>query len=633
MYLRSEEERRPMSPKLALRVAVISGIALIGFAVIFLRLWYLEVLSGEEYRAQADNNRVRELKIAAPRGEIVDRDGEVLVTNRTALALQVRPDRLPDRAKARNRVLGGLAETSGLGLETVKKRIRRSVRELPASPVTIKRDVPYSLVYYFQERAAEFPGVSVERVFVRNYPHGTLGAHLFGYVSEVNAEQLSQPQYADLEQGARVGQTGIENTYDDVLRGRDGAQRIQVDALGRPRGRQLSEVRPRPGNNLVLTIDSDVQNAGESALRSYGLPGGFVAMDVRDGAIYGLGSNPTFDPSVYTRPRIPQSVIDQLYSEANEAPQANRAIQGLYPTGSTFKLITSVAALEEDLIEPDSVLYDGGTIEVGGITFKNAGDPPPSFGSIQVPRALQVSSDVFYYQLGMLAERSGEQPIQHWASELGLGAPTGIDLPAEGGGLIPTPEWRNELYDEGATDRPWSIGDSINLSVGQGDLQANPLQMAVAYAAVGNGGDIVRPHLADSVEDGAGRKLQEIRPAPRRQVEIDPENRAVIMDGLRRAAMEPGGTSYGIFGGWPVQIAGKTGTAERGIGRADQSWYVAMAPANNPEVVVAVTIERGGFGAEAAAPAAAQILREYFGITDKQLRQTAETTDTATVAE
>lgn len=621
-----------MSPKLARRVAVLSGIALVGFAVIFLRLWYLEVLSGEEYRAQADNNRVRELTIAAPRGEILDRDGKVLVSNRTALALQVRPDKLPE-GKARDRVLSRLARSSGLGLETVKRRIRRSVRELPASPVTIKRDVPYSLVYFFQERAARFPGVSVERVFVRDYPFDTLGAHLFGYVSEVSGEQLEQPQYADLDAGARIGQTGVEHTYDDVLRGRDGAQRIQVDALGRPRGRQLSERRPQPGNNLVLTIDSEVQAAGESALRSFGLPGGFVAMDARDGAVLALGSNPTFDPAIYTRPRIPQSVIDQLYSEENEAPQANRAIQGLYPTGSTFKLVTSVAALEEGLIEPGETIFDNGKIEVGGITFKNAGDPPPAFGSIPLERALQVSSDVFYYTLGIRAEESGEQPIQHWAAELGLAAPTGIDLPAEGGGLIPTPEWRNDLFEEGATDRPWSVGDSINLSVGQGDLQANPLQMAVAYAAVGNGGDVVRPHIAESVEDGAGRKLQEIRPAPRRQVEIDPAHQASIMEGLRRAAMEPSGTSYPIFGGWPVQIAGKTGTAERGIGRADQSWYVALAPAKDPEIVVAVTVERGGFGAEAAAPAAAKLIQAALGISDRQLQKAAAEAPAATVTD
>lgn len=620
-----------MTPRLARRLAVFSGIALVGFAVIFLRLWYLQVLSGDDYLAQADDNRVRELKVAAPRGEILDRDGDLLVSNRTALALQVRPDKLPITDDNRERVLARLAEASGLTLAKVKKRIRDSVRELPASPVTIKRDVPYSLVYFFQERADDFPGVSVERVFVRSYPHGTLGAHLFGYVSEVNADQLEQPQYATLEPGAQIGQTGVEYTYDDVLRGRDGAQRIQVDAFGRPRGRQLSAQRPLPGNNLVLSIDSEVQSAGESALQSFGLPGGFVAMDPRDGSILVLGSNPTFDPALYTRPRIPQSVIDQIYSEENEAPQANRAIQGLYPTGSTFKLITAVAMLEEGLLEPSEAIYDEGQIEVGGIPFKNAGTPPPAFGSISIPRALQVSSDVFFYKLGMRADQAGDEPIQHWASELGLGAPTGIDLPAEVGGLVPTPEWRNQLFEDGLTDRRWTIGDSINLSVGQGDLQANPLQMAVAYAAIGNGGDVVRPHIAERVEDAAGRTLQEINPAPRRQIEIDEANRQAIIDGLTAAAMEPEGTSFGVFGGWPIDIAGKTGTAERGIGRADQSWYVALAPAEDPEIVVAVTIERGGFGADAAAPAAAQILRAHFNVSDKQLQGSTEEVPPGTV--
>jgi penicillin-binding protein 2 len=227
--------------------------------------------------------------------------------------------------------------------------------------------------------------------------------------------------------------------------------------------------------------------------------------------------------------------------------------------------------------------------------------------------AFKVSSDIYFYLLGLKAKtnRGGGQ-IQDWARRLGLGEPTEIDLPAEVEGLVPNPSWRNRLYREGLTDRPWSAGDNINLAVGQGDLQADPLQMAVAYGAIANGGRVVRPHLAQQVESVTGEVLEEIRPAPKRQLSMEEGTRDVIMDGLTRAAMEEGGTSYPVFGNFPFPVAGKTGTAERGTTIPDQSWYVAVAPADNPEIVVAVTIERGGFGVDAAAPVAARILERYY---------------------
>jgi penicillin-binding protein 2 len=603
--------RTPSTSQFAVRVAVLSGIALAMFSIIFFRLWYLQVLSGDRYLEEAQNNRVREIQVQAPRGEILDRHGDVLVDNRTALALQVKADELPAEREQRERVLRRVAELAGMSLEQVRKEIREQTKELPASPVTLKREVDYPLVYYLQEHQAELPGVSVERVFVRRYEQGTLGAHIFGYVSEVSAEQLEEPRYQDLIPGDLVGQTGLEYEYDHLLRGQNGATRVQVDATGSPQGQALSSQEAVAGNNLRTTLDTDVQAAGEAALSQFGgLPGAFVAMDVQDGEILGLGSYPTFDPAIFTRPSLSPALYERLSSEESGAPLSNRAIQGLYPTGSTFKPITAVAGLEEGLITPDTPVDDPGQITVGGITFKNAGDAVN--GTITLPTALQVSSDVYFYKLGLEADDADGLPIQTWAENLGLGSATGIDLPAEGDGLIPTPEWRNELYENGDTDRPWSVGDSINLSVGQGDLQANPLQMAVAYSAIANGGDIVRPHLAQMIEDPAGRVVQEFDPAPRGSVPIEERYRQAILDGLHAAAMEPGGTSYPVFGGFPVDIAGKTGTAERGLYEEDQSWYVALAPYPDPKVVVAVTIEEGGFGADAAAPAASQILGAYF---------------------
>jgi penicillin-binding protein 2 len=613
MYLPSQDRRLVVTPQLALRVAIFGGIALVLFAIVFFRLWYLQILSGDRYLAEANDNRVRELKVEAPRGKIVDRNGTVLVDNRTALSVEVSPERLPTKSASRRRELRKLAYVLDMNPRSLRRKITRSVKELPFSPVTLKTDVGLQTVFYLQENQEAFPGVDVDRVFLRRYPYKEIGAHLFGTIGEVTKSQLKQGRYAGVTLGDRVGQSGIEYTYDRYLRGRNGALRVQVDASGRPKG-ELAVKDPRPGEELRLSIDLGVEKAGQEALASFGKPGAFVAMDPKTGEVIGLGSSPSFDPNVFAK-GIRTSVYKRLTSAANGAPLADRATQGLYPTGSAFKLITSTATLESGIITPSTVLFDGGSFTVGGVTFKNAGGA--AHGALALPRALQVSSDVFFYQLGLKAEQHGGEVIQKWARRLGLGHPTGIDIPGEAGGLVPTPEWRNRLYRKGLTDRPWSPGDNINLAVGQGDLQADPLQMAVAYSTIANGGYVVTPHVGLRIEDSRGSVLQEIEPRPRRKLDISSETRSAILGGLRAAANDPGGTSAPVFQGFPITVAGKTGTAERGP-QGDQSWYVAVAPYNDPRVVVAVTIERGGFGAEAAAPAARKILAAYFGIKGKK---------------
>jgi penicillin-binding protein 2 len=594
------------------------------------------VLSGDKYLAEAQNNQVREFTVQAPRGEITDREGEVLVENRTALELQVKTTELPRTKERRNLLFRRLSQAIGMSPERIRKQIRVQTRELPSSPVTLKRDVSFELVYFLRENQDRFPGVSVERVYVREYPQGTLGAHLLGYVREVDQDELNDPRYESLDPADQVGKEGVEYTYDDLLRGINGATRVQVDASGRPTGGQLSLREAQNGNNLALTLDSDVQAVGERALSSIGHPGGFVAMNVNNGEVLGLGSNPTYDPSIFAKPVVPQATYEQLTSDATSAPITNRAIQGLYPTGSTFKPITSVAALSTGEFTPESVINDPGEFEIGGITFKNAGDA--AFGPIQLRQALQFSSDVFFYNLGadLNEEDPDGGPLQAWAKQLGIGSPTGIDVLGEGAGLLPTPGWRNENYERNTspdspggeevvveegelTDRPWAVGDNVNLAVGQGDLQADPLQMAVAYAAIANGGSVVRPHVGLRVEDPTGRTIQEIDPAPRRQLQIEPGWRQAIMEGLHDAAMTAGGTSYPVFGGFPVEIAGKTGTAERPP-HGDQSWYVALAPYPDPQYVVAVTIEEGGFGVDTAAPVTREILTELLNVKESKIK-------------
>jgi penicillin-binding protein 2 len=453
--------------------------------------------------------------------------------------------------------------------------------------------------------------VAVERVFLRQYPHREIGAHLFGTVGEVTKEQLKDERHRGVALGDRVGQSGIEYQYDRFLRGRNGASRVQVDALGKLKG-ELSIREPQQGRQLRLSVDMKVQEAGQNALAGGTGKGAFVVMNVNNGEIVALGSHPSFDPNVFSK-IIRQSDYKRLSDPANGAPLSNRAIQGLYPTGSTYKLITATAALQGGLITPDTPQFDGGSLTVGGVTFKNAGDA--SFGSLALRQALTVSSDVFFYRLGLEANGSGDGLLlQRWAKRLGMGRRTGIDLPGETPGLVPTPKWRNRLFKKKLTDRPWSSGDNVNLSVGQGDLQADPLQLAVAYATIANGGRVLKPRLGQRIEQSDGRVLQQLQTSAARKLNIKPEFRQAILEGLRGAASGPGGTSTKVFNGFAIPVAGKTGTAEKGAGRADQSWYVALAPYPDVKYVVAVTDEAGGFGADTAAPMARQILASLFDV-------------------
>ena len=595
-----------MTNRLALRIALFGGFAVVLFAILFFRLWLLQVLDGEKYLAEAKNNRTRSFRTSAPRGEILDRNGKLLVANRTSLALQVNPRKLPEDPAQRRAELAKLAELTHSTLRRVRRTMHEELKLAPAAPVTLRRDVGHYLVFYLQENQDRFPGVEVQRVFVRAYPDGTLGAHIFGSVGEINEEQLKERRYKGLVPGDEIGQSGVEDTYDRYLRGRPGLTRIQVDALGEPtpNGRLVSKP-PVPGDNLKLTIDQNVQEAGEAAMAERGLPGGFITMDVHSGEILGLGSFPTFEPALFTRP-LTQAQVNETYRNP-AAPLTDRAIAGLYPTGSTFKLITALAALESGNLQPDEVINDPGQFEVGGQVFKNAGEA--ANGSVSLVTALEVSSDVFFYELGYRMWDKGD--LQHWAHALGIGRPTGIDLPGAEEGLLPSQHWRNQLYKEGGTERPWSAGDNIQLATGQGDLQTNPLQMAIAYATLANGGTVVTPHVGLQVDDAAGRVMKEFDPKQRRHVHIDPEYRAAILEGLHDAAQNGAGTSFEVFGNFPIPVAGKTGTAQRPP-HLDQSWYGVLAPYPNPRIVTFVTMEEGGFGAESAAPAARKILEAYF---------------------
>ncbi|HEX6713918.1 MAG TPA: penicillin-binding protein 2 [Thermoleophilaceae bacterium] len=612
MYLDSDRRGTAMSPGLALRIAILGGLALVMFAIVFFRLWYLQVLSGDHYLAQADNNRVREIKTPAPRGKIVDRNGHTLVDNRPAQVVEIAPDKLPQSQAAKTQLYTRLGRVLGLTRREIRTSVRDQLRAVPFSSAIVKTDVKAPVVAYLSEHASSFPGVTVDKIWLRSYPYKTTAAHIFGTVGEVTGNQLKERRYSGVTQGDRVGQSGIEYSYDRFLRGKNGARRVLVDASGDPHG-TIGDVPSVPGHQLRLSLDLDVQKVGQQAIS--GDQGAFVAMDVHTGAILGLGSNPSFDPNLFSK-GIKQKDFDALRSDANGAPLTDRAIQSGYPVGSTFKLITATAALQGGLITPDTTQYDPGFLKVGGVTFKNA--EGAVHGALALRKALEVSDDVFFYKLGLQAYNTGKGTlIQRWAGRYGLGQYTGIDISGEQPGLIPSPEWRNNLFKKKQTDRPWSPGDNINLSVGQGDVQISPLQLATAYAALANGGTVLRPHLGERIEDQSGRVIQEFRTRAKRKLHIAPQNRQAIIDGLRAAASGPDGTSTPVFKGFPIPIAGKTGTAEKGRDRPDQSWYVALAPYPSFRYVVVVTAEHGGFGADTAAPEARKILAALFGVKDR----------------
>jgi penicillin-binding protein 2 len=597
-------------------------VGVLGMCILLLRLWGLQIVHGAHERAIADAQRVRLVLTPAPRGEIVDRNGAVIVSDRVAPKVEVDPSRLPPPGPPRHALYARLGRVLGLPASAIQRAVVHGRRAAPYADVTLRIGLPLSQLAYLLERQQRFPGVQVVRVHVRGYPLGRLAAQVVGTVGEISEPELHEPRFRGARPGDIVGQSGLEYTYNRWLRGRDGAARVVADALGHRRG-VLANLPARPGRTLRTSLDLGLEREGYTALRAgFALAhrhhnpagaGAFAALDPRDGAVLALGSWPSFDPDPFAHGGGGPA-LRRLARESSSGGLVDRAIQGTYPTGSTFKPITAVAALQSGVITPKTIVNDPGTFSFGGFVRHNAGNTP--HGDIAMAQALQVSSDVFFYRLGAQLAFRPRQPLQTWAQRLGIGRPTGIDLPGEFGGLLPSPAWRDRLFQARHTDRPWSAGDDVNLAVGQGDLQATPLQMAVAYSAIANGGLVVRPRLGLDVERGGGRATHRVRRPPGRRIALSPLARSTILQGLRLAASAPGGTSADVFRGFPMPVYGKTGTAQR-PGQADQSWYLCYVPDARRPIVLAVTIERGGFGAEAAAPAARLMLSKWFGIKGK----------------
>jgi penicillin-binding protein 2 len=658
------DRRPPVSPQLAVRVAALGVVAFALFAVIFFRLWYLQVLSGDQYLAQAQTNRVRVQPLPAPRGSIVDRRGEVIVDNRAAIVVRVKPESLPDSEKQaaalygqdvirRSRHTKGtlgppvaippvpadlvprfarLAKTLGMKLQNVQDRVIRGLFLAGYAPINIKTDVPEDVRGYIAERQEQFPGVSVDNVFLRHYPQKELAAQLLGTANQISPAQLKDKTYRGIPAGSIIGQSGIESTYDEFLRGRDGKELLLVDAQGNPRGTGTRS-EPIPGRNVQLTLDLRLQRAAQKAYEqvSGGNPGAFVAMDPRDGSILAMGSFPTFDPNVLVG-AISQKRYDSIFSVPGATPQFNRVIGSNYPTGSTFKPMTALGALESGAISTTDAIDDTGCILFG--VQKRCNAKSTVFGPVDMRQAIKVSSDVYFYTLGQRTNRTDPKggAIQKAARKLGFERKTGIDLPGESSGLVPDPAWRQRVgqaelaYEQKynkpcctlSDKRPWSEGDNISLAIGQGDLQATPLQMVTAYAGIAQTGRIPVPRLGMAVQDDNGQQIQQLAAKPPRQVKVEGRYRDAIMDGLHLAASASGGTSAPVFTGWNqgrYPVYGKTGTAQAVNQPNDQSWYVAYSydgPGKARPIVVAVTVENGGFGAARAAPIACRIMKTWF---------------------
>jgi penicillin-binding protein 2 len=507
------------------------------------------------------------------------------------------------------RTLARLAHVAHVGTWTLVKRIRASLVQAPFAPAVVLHRVRAPLAFYLDERDRAFPGVEVVALPTRRYPQGRLGGTFLGLLGPVSADELKEKAYAHARAGEVVGQSGVEATYDRYLNGGFAHARVRVDASGAVASPLRLQAQARPAQ-LRLTVDARVQRAAERAIRigiadahaaghADANAGAAVVLDARTGAVKALASYPTVDPVASNDPRYVQRLVQ---GREPGASLVDLATQGLFPPGSTFKPVVAEAALASGLLSPGTVLPCTGSLVVGGLVFHNV--EPAVNSMLTLPQALAMSCDTWFYRVGeqlYWLQQRGRLALQQWARWFGFGAPTGIDLPGESGGVVPTPAWLRATF-KGTAEELWYEGTSVNLSIGQGYLAVTPLQLATAYAALANGGIVVRPHLGRWIDTGHGRTPLPSRPRRRLHL-VDVES---IREGLYEATHASDGTSTAVFGGYRIPVAGKTGTAEVPHG-SDDSWFASWAPAAHPRYVVVVLIVHGGFGAEAAAPAARSI--------------------------
>lgn len=627
-----------------LRLGILGIVIVSLFAALFARLWYLQVMATKQLQLQAQAIQKRTVLEEAPRGRVFDRNGAVVVDNRISVVVTVDKKLLPD---AKKQPTERAAILDRLAIELTRYTQRDVTRDFlearledkrysPYTPVPVADDVPKPGLLYLAEHHDEFgDAVAVAQTTVRAYPLGRTAFHLLGYVGSATQEELDAKKASPkpYTPGDEIGKTGAERTYEDELRGTPGVRELEIDAGGNT-VRELSYTPPVPGNDVYLSIDANVQAITEQALEdeltnargrrnrdlSYNSSpaGAAVILDPNSGQVIAMASFPDYDPADFTRP-IPTATWDSLNDPAGYFPLNNRALQGQYAPGSTFKLVTSLAGLRTGVITPATTISDGGRYVVPGCvgaveqcSFTNSGGK--AWGRVNLPRALSVSSDVYFYQLGgqFWTDRSTfGDPIQDTAKDLGFGAGSGIPLDEQNGYVL-TPGEKRQLHEENPEAWPygdWYTGDNVQLAIGQNTVTVTPLQLANAYSALANGGTLYSPNIAIKItKGGTNEVVRAIEPRVLHQVQMPPEFRDPIMEGLLGAVNSRDGTAYGAFGGFPNwQVAGKTGTAQV-QDKQDTALFVGIAPYEAPQFVGVAVLEQSGFGATAAAP----VIRRVF---------------------
>ncbi|HUR33535.1 MAG TPA: penicillin-binding protein 2 [Vicinamibacterales bacterium] len=593
------EERR----RVGLRLSVLQYLTVVLFSALAISFWYLQVVQHDRFQEMAENNHQRTLPLRAPRGVLFDRDGRVLVENRHSYSISI----VREQTKDINRTIALLASVLGLEESSVREIVERHRREPSYRPITVVQDASLAQVAAVTARRleTELPDVVVQQVPTRQYPE-TLAAHLFGYVGEVNDTQVASA--GDLKSGDIIGQSGVEKVYNALLMGEDGAKRVVVNSTGRE-VRTLEEVQPTEGKRLQLTIDYDVQRAIEDAFDAIGeFNGAAVVLDPSNGDVLGFTSRPAYDPNSFSS-GIDRATWNALTTD-EDRPLNDRAIQGRYSPGSTFKMAVALAALEEGVITPDFRVSCPGRATFYGHTF--ACWNKRGHGTMDLRHAIEQSCNVYFYTVANLV---GVDKINKWATLLGLGVKSGIDLPNEVQGLVPSTEWKQRVKKE-----KWYAGETISVGIGQGAVAVTPVSMAVYMATLANGGTRVTPHLLKAVDEGVGWKPVP-QPPPQSKVDIDPEKLQAIRDGLWMVVNQAGTGHNAQLKGYDV--SGKTGTAQviSNTGKAaagnttrdlrDNGWFPFFAPRDNPKIAGVVFLEHGVHGSNAAA-IARHILDTFF---------------------
>jgi penicillin-binding protein 2 len=590
------------------RMTILSVIIFAVIGLLVVRLAWMQLLQGHQYKKIAEENRLRRFYDQAPRGTMYDRNGAVLVSNRPSFAISVIPAEYSNPQEV-TPVLAGL-----IGLEPAEIEAQlQAAQDFPFTPVRLKRDVNQAVLARIEERKAELPGVVVEAVPVRYYVYGQLAAHLFGFIGRINEEEYAARKASGYHPSDLIGKDGLERVWEDALRGIDGGREFEVNALGQEVG-VAGEKPAVSGKGLVLTLDANLQKAAEEALeeqivltRQIGYPakgGAVVVLDVKTGGVRALVSKPSFDPNIFVGGITSRDWNKLLNNPDN--PLNNRVIQNAYPPGSVFKVVTAAAALDLGLTTPAEIFDDRGVYVLYGWTFYGA--EQTALGRLNIVDAIAKSSDPTFYEL---ARRMGPDRLASYALTFGYGSLTGIKLQGEVTGNVPTEEWKQATYNEG-----WYPGETLIAGIGQGYYLATPLQQAMSLMAVANGGVVYRPMLVDKILRPDGAPEVVLRPEVLRTVYLRPEIWQIIRQGLE--AVTTRGTAAIVFQGYNRKVAGKTGSAETGR-ETIHSWFACYAPADNPEIVVAALIEDAGEGAVSAAPLVRRVLEAYFGLPNKSI--------------